>query len=101
MKDTAIENSEYTESSKEEIETHSPTLVAYFSLTGEQYSVGVIDEGNTSIVAHMTAEKTGADLFEVESVEPYPDTYDGLLGISREEMSENARPEIVGTIENL
>ena len=72
----AIENSEYTKSSKEEI---SPTLVAYFSLTGEQYSVGVIDEGNTSIVAHMIAEKTGADLFEIESVEPYPDTYDVII----------------------
>ena len=75
-------------------------MVAYFSLTGEQYSVGVIDEGNTSIVAHMIAKKTGADLFEIESVEPYPDTYDGLLDLSREEMSENACPEIAGKIEN-
>ena len=31
-------------------------LVAYFSLAGEQYGVGVIEEGNTSIIAKMIAE---------------------------------------------
>ncbi len=40
-------------------------------------------------------------MFEIESVEPYPDTYDGLLDILREEMSENARPEIAGIIGNI
>ena len=39
-------------------------LVVYFSRTGEQYTVGVIDKGNTAIVAEMIAEQTGADLFE-------------------------------------
>lgn len=37
-------------------------LVAYFSLAGEQYGVGVIEEGNTSIIAHMIAEQTGVVL---------------------------------------
>lgn len=41
----------------------SNMLVAYFSLAGEQYGVGVVEEGNTSIIAHMIAEQTGADLF--------------------------------------
>ena len=35
-------------------------LVIYFSRTGEQYVVGVIDKGNTAIVAEMIAEETGA-----------------------------------------
>ena len=43
----------------------SRILVVYFSRTGEQYTVGVIDHGNTAIVAEMIAEETGADLFEV------------------------------------
>ena len=43
----------------------SDTLILYFSRTGEQYVVGVIDKGNTAIVAEMIAEQTGADLFEV------------------------------------
>ena len=40
-------------------------LVIYFSRTGEQYSVGVIEKGNTAIVAAMIAEIADADLFEV------------------------------------
>ena len=36
-------------------------LVVYFSKTGEQYSVGNIEEGNTAIIAKMIAEQTKAD----------------------------------------
>ncbi|MCD8327509.1 MAG: flavodoxin [Ruminococcus sp.] len=75
-------------------------IVIYFSLAGEQYSVGVIEEGNTSIIARMIAEQTGADLFEIEAAEPYPQTYSELLDVSRQEMSENARPAYVGDVEN-
>lgn len=74
-------------------------LVAYFSLTGEQYGVGVIEEGNTAIIAQMIAEQTGADIFSIESTSDYPNTYDGLLEISREE--ENNPPQIAGTVENM
>lgn len=76
-------------------------LVAYFSLAGEQYGVGVIEEGNTSIIAHMIAEETGADLFEIEPVTPYPETYDELLEVSEEERDQNARPEIADTVQNM
>lgn len=82
-------------------ESGSNILVAYFSLAGEQYAVGVIEEGNTGIIAHMIAEQTGADLFEIEAVTPYPETYSELLAVSQEEMNNNARPEIVGTVENM
>ena len=76
-------------------------LVAYFSLAGEQYGVGVIEEGNTAVIAKMIAEQTGADVFEIEAVNAYPETYDGLLDVSRQEMSDNARPEIAGTVDNM
>ena len=76
-------------------------LVVYFSLAGEQYGVGVIEEGNTSIIAHMIAEKTGADLFEIKPETPYPTTYQELLDVSQQEMADNARPEIVGTVDNM
>lgn len=84
-----------------DVESGSNILVAYFSLAGEQYAVGVIEEGNTSIIAHMIAEQTGADLFEIEAATPYPESHSELLEVSQEEMSENARPEIVGTVENM
>lgn len=76
-------------------------LIAYFSLAGEQYRVGVIEEGNTSIVANMIREQTGADLFRIEAVDQYPASYDELLDVSRQEMAGNARPEIAGRVENL
>lgn len=76
-------------------------LVAYFSLAGEQYGVGVIEEGNTSVIANMIAEQTRADMFEIEAVNVYPETYDGLLDVSRQEMSNNARPEIAGMVDHM
>ena len=85
----------------EQTEGGSNMLVAYFSLAGEQYGVGVIEEGNTSIIAHMIAEQTGADLFEIEPVTPYPTSHSELLDVSREEMADNARPEIAGTVDNM
>ena len=85
----------------EQTEGGSNMLVAYFSLAGEQYGVGVIEEGNTSIIAHMIAEQTGADLFEIEAVTPYPTSHSELLDVSRQEMTDNARPEIAGTVDNM
>lgn len=63
--------------------------------------MGVIEEGNTAIIAKMIAEQTGADTFEIEAVNAYPETYDGLLEVSRQERSDNARPEIAGTVDNM
>ncbi|MBR1743432.1 MAG: hypothetical protein IJ733_16490, partial [Lachnospiraceae bacterium] len=40
------------------------TLVVYFSRAGENYNVGIVDKGNTAIIAEKIAEKTGADVFE-------------------------------------
>lgn len=52
-------------------EKNKKILVIYFSRTGEQYNVGVIEKGNTAIVAEIIAEMTDADLFEVLPVEDY------------------------------
>ncbi len=98
----AMENNAETDTENmNEDSDRSNILIAYFSLAGEQYNVGVIDEGNTSIIAHMIADRTGGELFEIEAVTPYPDTYDGLFEVSQQEMDENARPEIAGTVDNI
>ena len=82
-----------------ETESSSDTLVLYFSRTGEQYVVGVIDKGNTAIVAEMIAEQTGADLFEVLPAEDhYPMTYDELTEVAKQEQNENARPAYSGEL---
>ena len=75
----------------------------YFSRTGEQYTVGNIDKGNTAIVAEMIADKTGADLFEVVPADDiYPtDSYDELTEVAKKEQSDNARPQYAGELPDL
>lgn len=79
----------------------SKALVVYFSRTGEQYEVGVIEKGNTAIVADMIAEQTGADSFEIlPKKDNYPTTYKELTDVAKEEQNNNARPEIKDSISN-
>lgn len=80
----------------------SRSLVVYFSRTGEQYTVGVIDHGNTAIVAEMIADETKADLFEVlPEDDHYPMTYAELTDVAKKEQNEKARPAYVGEIPDL
>ena len=77
-------------------------LVVYFSRTGEQYTVGVIDKGNTAIVAEMIADATGADMFEVLPQEDYyPYTYKELTDVAKQEQNDNARPTYQGSVPDL
>ena len=81
-------------------ETLARVLVVYFSRTGENYSVGVIEEGNTAKMAKIIADQTGADLFEIVPEVPYPDDYDSVLPIATREKNEDARPAYLGDIDN-
>ena len=106
--DVATEQTEVeADNSKDEGNSEEPTsgsnvLVVYFSRTGEQYTVGVIDKGNTAIVAEMIAEQTGADLFEVMPADDhYPMTYDELTDVAKQEQNDNARPEFSGEFPDL
>ena len=91
-----------TEAAGTETESSSDTLVIYFSRTGEQYVVGVIDKGNTAIVAEMIADQTGADLFEVlPEDDHYPMTYDALTDVAKQEQNDNARPAYSGELPDL
>ena len=69
-------------------------LVAYFSRTGENYGVGSVKQGNTSIIADMIAQKTGADKFEIARAEAYPKGYDDCTKEARRELGANARPKL-------
>ena len=80
----------------------SDILVIYFSRTGEQYGVGVIEKGNTAIMAEMIAEAMGADTFEILPADDhYPMTYDELTDVAQQELRDNARPEIAGELPDL
>ncbi|MBQ3338009.1 MAG: hypothetical protein IJG82_00180 [Atopobiaceae bacterium] len=72
----------------------SGTLVLYFSRADENYNVGVISEGNTAVIAKMIASRTGADLFELVPVEPYPEGYQECCDVALDEKNRGARPEL-------
>lgn len=95
----AGQSAESTEDTENGTSAESSILVAYFSLADEQYEVGVIEKGNTQIIAEIIAAQTGADTFSIERTTAYPTTYDGLLEVSREE--EDNPPEISQTVENM
>ena len=99
---TGTESPDNTEEIVSEPEASSGILVIYFSRTGEQYTVGVIDKGNTAIVAEMIAEEAGAELFEVLPEEDYyPYTYNELTDVAKKEQNEKARPAYQGTLPDL
>ncbi len=80
----------------------SRPLVVYFSRTGAQYTVGVIDHGNTAIVAEMIADETGADLFEIlPEDDHYPMTYNELTDVAKKEQNDKARPAYAGAVPDL
>lgn len=112
VSDNSAEESENTEGNTESSgiaqepddmpeKTESRILVTYFSRTGENYSVGYIEKGNTHIIADMIAEQTGGDTFEISTVTPYPDDYDECTDIAQQERNENARPELAESLDNL
>ena len=81
-------------------ETPAHVLVVYFSHAGENYNVGVIEEGNTAKMGRIIAEQMSADVFELVPVVPYPEDYDSCLDVATREQQKKARPEYEGEIEN-
>ena len=65
------------------------TLVAYFSWGG-----------TTQRMAQEIVRQTGADLFRIEPVVPYPTEYTPCTEVAREEKDNNARPAIAATVKN-
>lgn len=71
------------------------TIVVVFSRADENYSVGVVEKGNTMILAEMIAKKTGAELFEVKPAKKYPADYTECTKVADEEAKNGARPAIL------
>lgn len=67
----------------------SKILVAYFSWSG-----------TTQRMAEEIVRQTGADIFRIEPVVPYPTEYTPCTEVAREEKDNNARPAIAGEVEN-
>ena len=69
-------------SSQDQIDT-SKALIIYFTRTG-----------NTELFANYIKEKMNIELFKIVPATPYPDDYNQMLDVCRNEQSNNARPEI-------
>lgn len=94
--------------------TVSKNLVVYFSMPEttapnnmsqeEELSTVIIDGevlGNTQYASYVIEQNTGADVFRIEPVTPYPLEHTELEEIAQKEQQENARPEIAGIVENI
>lgn len=109
---------EVSEESSEEIDSvqtgNEKMLVVYFSMpettnpdnmnAEEEYSTVVIDGevlGNTQYVAYVIQENTGADIFRIEPVTPYPMDHAELEEVATEEKRNDAMPEISAEVENI
>lgn len=69
--------------------SNSQILVAYFSWGG-----------TTQRMAQEIVRQTGADLFRIEPIVPYPAEYTPCTEVAREEKDNNARPAIASKVEN-
>ncbi len=79
-------------------------LIAYFSRKGGNYVSGKIvnlSVGNTEVAAKMIQELTGGVLFHIEAVKAYPKDYTESTEVAKKELQENARPELVGLVEDM
>lgn len=80
------------------------SIIIYFSRSGENYFNGAIryiDVGNTHVVADILQQLTGADMFKIEPVKPYPDNYNECTDVAKREQDENMRPPVKSYPQNL
>ena len=66
----------------------------FYSRIGENYQVGVIEEGNTAKIAKEIAAQTGAALIEIEPEQSYPESYDECCDVALAEQEANERPAL-------
>lgn len=79
-------------------------LVVYYSRTGENFMPGgmqILEKGNTHYAAEYIRDALGADLFRIEPRKPYSGNYRQCCMEAVEEAKSNARPEIMGFVEDI
>lgn len=67
-------------------------IVIFFSHAGENYSVGVIQEGNTKLVTDIICERTGADRLEIVCTKDYDLPYMELIEVAKKEQQDGELP---------
>jgi flavodoxin len=83
----------------------SKSLIAFYSRKGNNYGAGGsivnLPVGNTEVIAGKIRALTGADLFRIDTVKPYPEDYMETTEVAKEEKRSNARPALNAKLENI
>lgn len=98
---TTEENEEENTNTNPSIEKSNKILIAYFSRPDENYNVGIVEVGNTEIMAGFIKDYFGdkADTFKIDPVKAYPTNYKECTEVATEELNSNARPEFKGNVD--
>lgn len=65
-------------------------LIAYFSYSG-----------NSRRVAELIQEKTGGDIFRIETVNPYPTDYNAVVDQAKKEQEYDFRPKLAAQVDDM
>jgi flavodoxin len=79
-------------------------LIAYYSRKGNNYVDGNIVDlpiGNTEVIAKKIKDFIGGDLFEINTVKPYPLDYTETTEVAKIELRGKARPELTDRVKNI
>lgn len=76
-------------------------LIAFFSRADENYGVGVVEKGNTQVLAEMIHAELGGDLFHIRPAEKYPFGYDECVELARKELRQKARPALAENLSSI
>lgn len=80
------------------------SLIAYYSRIGNNYVNGKIINlpiGNTAIIADKIQKLTDADMFEIDTIKPYPADYIETTEVSKIELKNNARPKLSNNLKDI
>ncbi|MGN0612929.1 MAG: flavodoxin [Porcipelethomonas sp.] len=92
------------------------TLIVYFTRVGNTDFSEDVDavssaslrrdlsgelEGNCEVMANTLKKATGADTFSITVEDKYPESYEETVSRASEEQSDDARPILSGTVENM
>lgn len=82
----------------------SKILTIYYSRKGENYwngSIRDLEKGNTEIVAEMIQKAVGGELFEVDTIKKYSDSYHTCAEEAKRELEAKERVAVKQYLDNL
>lgn len=88
-----------------QVKIMSKILIAYYSRRGENWwngSVRNIKKGNTEVVVEKIKDLLpDADVFQIDTVEPYSEDYYECIDEAKAELRAQARPEVKDMIDSI